>query len=395
MTDTPNIYSKNFESWELDIPSEGVVELHVHLGGAVPIHRLFEAAVDRGIRLPVTTYEEFSDLLHRRADNSGSLEEYLEVYEVAERIQSGPKALRESVLIALNGAARTQGSSRVSNDGEAVTPVRAQLPIRALELRLNPMKRNSGGIWDLDRVMMAACSAVSEIKTAYKGRLRAGLIVCLGRDLPSDQNRVLAEKAALWASEGLPIVGIDLAGPESAQPLDDPEALEEMAEIFASAGDKVGRTVHCGETTAIGLDTFLNTIEALKADRVGHPLVVARAFWENGDDRGLVAMRDKGIVAELCVVSNLLTGAVKDIETYGKLLRLFDEYDVKYTFSTDAPALQKTTLASELMLLLKNEAATPDQLERSFKHAAEASFLPSPKKRKTRSEHWAGAVKAR
>ena len=379
----------------LRIPPEGVVEQHVHLGGAVPIHRLFEAAVDRGIRLPVTGYEEFSDLLHRRKDNSGSLEKYLEIYEVAERIQSGPGALRESVLVALNGAARTQGSLRISHDGEAVVPAKAQLPIRALELRFNPMKRNSGGIWDLDRVMLAACSGVSEVRTAYKGRLRAGLIVCLGRDLPYDQNRILAEKVALWSREGLPIVGIDLAGPESANPLSDPEELARMAELFALAGEKVGRTVHCGETTPISLDTFMATMEALNADRVGHPLVVARAFWENGDDRGLNFMREHGIVAELCVVSNLLTGALGSIDDYQRLLSLFDDYGIRYTFSTDAPALQKTTLASELGLLLNHGAATTEQIERSFVTAAESSFLPPPSRAERRKSRWAGGVKAR
>lgn len=379
---------------KLCFPEEGVVEQHVHLGGAVPIHRLFEAAVDRGIRLPVSSFAEFSHLIHRRRDNSGSLEKYLEIYEVAERIQSGPTALRESVLIALNGAARTQGATMVSLDGEALTPTKAQLPIKALELRLNPMKRNSGGIWDLDRVMLAACSGVSEVKTAYKGTLQAGLIVCLGRDLPMDQNRVLAEKVALWSKEGLPVVGIDLAGPEAARTLDDPKELEEMSELYEIAGSKVGRTVHCGETRTISLETFKRTLAGLKADRVGHPLVVARSYWEDGDASGLEFLTEHNIVAELCVVSNLLTGAVDNINTYGRLLKLFDEFGVRYTFSTDAPALQKTTLASELQLLLDNEAVTPEQLERAFETAAESSFLPEPKKRKRTKSRWAGHVKA-
>ena len=387
--------SKALDSVGLRIPPEGVVEQHVHLGGAVPIHRLFEAAVDRGIRLPVTGYDEFSDLLHRRKDNSGSLEKYLEIYEVAERIQSGPGALRESVLIALNGAARTQGAVRVNSEGEAMVPSRAQLPIRALELRFNPMKRNSGGIWDLDRVMLAACSGVSEVRTAYKGRLRAGLIVCLGRDLPYDQNRILAEKVALWSREGLPIVGIDLAGPESANTLEDSKELDKMAELFALAGEKVGRTVHCGETRAISLECFMDTMTALNADRVGHPLVVARAYWENGDDRGLNFMREHGIVAELCVVSNLLTGALDDISDYERLLNLFDDYGIRYTFSTDAPALQKTTLASELGLLLHAGAATTQQVERSFITAAESSFLPAPSRAERRRSRWAGDHKAK
>lgn len=382
------------DTLKLSFPEEGVVEQHVHLGGAVPIHRLFEAAVDRGIRLPVTSYNEFSRLLHRRKDNSGSLEKYLEIYEVAERIQSGPKALRESVLIALNGAARTQGATSVSLDGEALTPTRAQLPIKALELRLNPMKRNSGGIWDLDRVMLAACSAVSEVKTAYKGTLQAGLIVCLGRDLPMDQNRILAEKVSRWSKEGLPVIGLDLAGPESACTLEDEAELEQMAALYESAGPKVGRTVHCGETRAISLETFKKTLTALKADRVGHPLVVARSFWEDGDSSGLEFLREHNIVAELCVVSNLLTGAVECIQTYGRLLKLFDEFEVKYTFSTDAPALQKTTLASELQLLLDAGSASPEQLERSFATAAISSFLPDPKKQGRTKSRWAGEVKA-
>lgn len=378
------------------VPPGGVTELHVHLGGAVPIHRLFEAAVDRGIRLPVQTYEEFADLLHRRRDNSGSLEKYLEVYEVAERIQSGPQALRESVLVALNGAARTGGAPHVDAEWEAITPARHQLPIRALELRLNPMKRNGGGIWDLDRVMLAACSAVAEVQTAYKGRLRAGLIVCLGRDLPHEQNLILAEKAARWAREGLPVIGIDLAGPESSNPLSDPAALEQMAHAFAAAGSRVGRTAHCGETRSIDLETFLNTLQALKVQRVGHPLAAARAYWEHNDDRGLRHLADHGIVAELCVVSNLLTSAVESVEEYGRLLALFDRYGVDYTFSTDAPALQKTTLASELQLLLSAGAASPEQLERSFLTSARATFLPGddgPTGRRA-SDRWAGTVPA-
>ena len=361
---------------DLNIPEHGVVELHVHLGGAVPIHRLYESAVDRGIRLPVQSYTEFAELLHRRQDNSGSLERYLEIYEVAERIQSGPQALRESVLIALNGAARTAGAARISTDGEALTPARQQLPIRALELRFNPLKRNGGGLWDLDRVMLSACSAVEEIQTAYRGSLRAGLIVCLGRDMSYEENLILAKKVARWTEHGLPIVGLDLAGPEAANPLSDPDRLEEMGQLFDLAGPRVGRTIHCGETRAIDIETFLASLKRLRPDRVGHPLVAARAYWEQGDERGLRALAERGLVAELCVVSNLLTGAVESVDTYGRLLETLDRFQIEYCFSTDAPALQKTTLASEIDLLLSRGAASAEQLERSFRTAARATFLP-------------------
>ena len=77
--------------------------------------------------------------------------------------------------------------------------------------------------------------------------------------------------------------------------------------------------------------------------------------------------------------------------------KLFDDFGVRYTFSTDAPALQKTTLASELQLLLDCGAASPEQLEASFETAADSSFLPDPKKKGRRSRsksRWAGHVKA-
>ncbi|MBT9584590.1 hypothetical protein IV102_14695 [bacterium] len=360
---------------ELKVPAAGVVEQHVHLGGAVPIHRLYEAAVDRGIRLPVQSYAEFANLLHRRRDNSGTLERYLEIYEVAERIQSGPQAVRESVLIALNGAARTGGASSVAAEGEAVTPARHQLPIRALELRFNPMKRNGNGIWDLDRVMLSACSAVNEIRTAYKGLLRAGLMVCLGRDLPFEENQILARKVGLWADQGLPVVGIDLAGPESSNPLSDPLKLEQMAELFLLAGPKVGRTIHCGETRAIDVETFVSTVKSLQPARIGHPLAALRAYWEDDDARGLQLMAERGIVAELCMLSNLLTGAIDRVEDYQRVLNTFDQFHIEYTFSTDAPALQKSTLASEIGLLLDRDAASLDQIERSFETAARTTFL--------------------
>lgn len=374
---------------DLSVPASGVVEQHVHLGGAVPIHRLYEAAVDRGIRLPVQSYDEFAALLHRRRDNSGTLERYLEIYEVAERIQSGPQAVRESVLIALNGAARTGGAASLSSEGEALTPTRQQLPIRCLELRFNPMKRNGNGVWDLDRVMLAACSAVDEIRTAYKGQLRAGLLVCLGRDLPFEENLILARKAARWAESGLPVVGIDLAGPESSNSLEDPARLEEMAHLYKSAGRNVGRTVHCGETRAVSLDTFLQTLKALEPQRVGHPLTAWRAFREDHDDRGLRLLAELGITAELCVLSNLLTGAVQHVEMYQDLLQALDQFGIPYTFSTDAPALQKSTLASEVDLLLSRGAATGSQIEESFETAARSTFL-SRSARRELTEEWAG-----
>jgi len=86
-------------------------------------------------------------------------------------------------------------------------------------------------------------------------------------------------------------------------------------------------------------------------------------------------MADLGVTVELCIQSNLLTGAVHSPEEYAKLLKTLDEFDIPYTFSTDAPALQLTTLAGEVEYLLSKKAITAEQVIRAFENADRATFL--------------------
>ena len=70
-----------------------------------------------------------------------------------------------------------------------------------------------------------------------------------------------------------------------------------------------------------------------------------------------------------------MTRAVASVLEYKKIVDTCDEYGIKYTFSTDAPALQVTSLAEELMLLLESGAATFDQVRRALAVAEKYSFL--------------------
>ena len=149
-----------------------------------------------------------------------------------------------------------------------------------------------------------------------------------------------------------------------------------MRIVFDEAGPGLGRTVHVGESHHVDIETFIKTIETLQPSRVGHPIAAIRALWDKKDDRGVKLLRERGIVCELCVKSNLLTGAVKDIAEYGRIINTLDEYGIEYTFSTDAPSLQGTSLAEELLMLLSENAATPEQVLRALETAERASFLP-------------------
>jgi adenosine deaminase len=372
--------SKSPLSW----PKE-VTELHVHLGGSVPLYRLWEIAIDRGIRGMGSGYDEFINILKIQDGRVKDLDSYLKVYDTIELIQSGPSAVRESIIIAIHRAFRTGGMRNSGPGGEGGSP-QSLFSIRNLELRFNPLKRTGAvflkghhaGLYDVDRVIKAACDAVEEVEIGFKGQLKVGLIFCFGRDMTSEANRVLADKTAYWAKRSKKIVGVDLAGHESVNALDRPEQLEEMKEIFSRVPSDLGRTVHVGETPHVTLPTFLATIEALNPQRVAHPMVAFKAYLQERDERGLLCMKERKITCEFCVKSNLLTHAVSSLDEFREVLTLCDHYEIPYTFSTDAPSLQNTSLAEELMLLLEHGAASPEQILYALQCANDARFVRSP-----------------
>jgi adenosine deaminase len=360
-----------------------VTELHVHLGGTVPLPRLWELALDRGIRGIGGGYEDFVGMLEVR-DSRPDLDTYLAIFDKIELIQSGPASVRQSVITAIHNAYSSEGTVTTTESKGAAAEVRKLFAIRRLELRWNPLKRTGtvflkgshAGLYDLDSVIKSSIDALEDVELAFKHRIQVGHIFCFGRDMTFEANRALARKIRLWRERSSKIIGIDLAGHESLNPLSSPRHLEQMRIVFDEAGPGLGRTVHLGQTHHVDMGTFVKTIESLNPVRVSHPIGAVRALWNRRDDRGLKIMAERGIVCELCVLSNIVTGGVRDFMEYGKLLDTLDHYGIRYAFSTDAPSLLHTTLAEELTLLLRSGAATPQQVLAAFAHADEASFLP-------------------
>jgi len=359
-----------------------VTELHVHLGGSVPLYRLWDMGIARGIRGVAGSYEDFISALQRNAENTGDLDRYLEVFDIAELIQAGPQAVAESIRIAINGAYRTGGMRRLGPGGEGADPHPA-FAITQLELRFNPMKRTAllrsrdgvAGLYDADRIIGAACEAADESDIAYGGEFKTGLIFCFGRDLSFNVNRTLAEKVRHWKTKSKRVIGIDLAGPESVMSLADDKDLENIAELYSIAGDGLGKTIHLGETEHVTIETFCKAIKRINPQRVSHPIVAAKSYWNENNAEGLELLAEKKIFCELCIQSNLLTKAISSAQEYHRLLKTFDEFGIAYTFSTDSPALQRSTLASELDYLLANAAISAEQIKKAFDNSTKASFI--------------------
>src|SRR6478735_4471580 len=172
--------------------SEGLAELHTHLGGSVASEILWSLAHEQGIALPVKDFWEF-DALVTVSDPRGvaNLDALDRIYHWTELSQSSPLAVERSVHAAIGGAYRSQR-------------------ITTLELRFNPMKRNRGGERDLDHIILAAIRGLDRASLEYP-QVRAGLILMMDRTFSAHQNMVIVEKAIRYAPRG--VVGIDIAGP--------------------------------------------------------------------------------------------------------------------------------------------------------------------------------------
>src|SRR6188472_1105280 len=204
--------------------SEGLAELHTHLGGSVASDILWSLAHEQGIALPVKDYWEF-DRLVTVSDARGvpNLDALDRIYHWTELIQSSPLAVERSVHAAIGGAYRSQR-------------------ITTLELRFNPMKRNRGGERDLDHIILAAIRGLDRASLEYP-QVRAGLILMMDRTFTERQNEVIVEKAISWSARG--IVGIDIAGPRPDGARYPYAALAPLIEEARTHG--LGVTIHVGE----------------------------------------------------------------------------------------------------------------------------------------------------
>ncbi len=325
-----------------------LVDLHIHVGGAVAPHVLWSIAHDQGFKLPVSDYWEFKELVSARPGKVKSLDEYLAVlHQWTEKIQSSPQAMERSVYEVIGKEYR---SSRVS----------------LIELRFNPMKRNVGGERDLDHIIHASLRGMDRAVLEYG--VRAGLIFCLAREFELRLNEILVDKAIRYRRRG--VVGIDLAGTErNAIELRPDEAARYRALFERARAAGLKTTVHTGETAGTGAEGVRAVVEVLEPHRIGHGICAAK------DERVMDLLRERGIVLEICPSSNLATRAVSSLDELGTILRRFWERGVKFTINTDGPYLLDTSMRGEVRMLREAGVLSEEQIEQTFRWAREATFV--------------------
>jgi aminodeoxyfutalosine deaminase len=168
----------------------------------------------------------------------------------------------------------------------------------------------------------------------------------------------VAELAAERVNDG--VVAFGIGGDEERGPA----AWFGEAYRFAKAAG-LRLTAHAGET--VGPESVWAALE-IGAERIGHGIRAVE------DPALLRHLRDREIPLEVCITSNVVTGAVESLEAH-PVRRLYDA-GVPITLNTDDPAIFATTLSGEYDLAARqfgfSEAELREIAENGFRYGFRA-----------------------
>ncbi len=327
------------------LPIFPLAELHAHLGTSISPATLWQIAHDLGFKLPNDDFEAFTDHVMLSSSRRMKLKDYFdEVYHpLLDKLSSGTHAVEQATYHSMVGAYRSQG-------------------ITLLELRNNPMKHNANAQLDLDYIIMAMLRGMERALLEHK-HLRAGLLFCMGREFGVKQNAIIVDKAIKYHSRG--VVGIDVAGP--AAPDFHFKDYEQLFKRAKKAGLHV--TVHTGEWS--DTDDMWEALKYAEPERFGHGIYAAY------DKPLMKEIVRRGVVLEVCPLSNIATEAVRDIDEMKFILRTFIDNKVKFCINTDWPEIiEGCHLRTQLETLLREGILSEEEISTCNRTAFEASFVP-------------------
>jgi adenosine deaminase len=306
------------------------LNLHTHLEGWVRPDTAAELARDMGVPAPAGGWDAAL-----RMREPADLTVYLGHVAAAYPVLCAPDAMRRVAREAVEDSAA---------DG-----------CDYLEIRFGPATHARPG-FDIPAVIDAACAGLAEGSRATG--LPVGLVVCALRHHDEATNVAVARAAADAAGRG--VVGFDVAGDELLYP-----SLEPYGESFAIARTAgLGLTAHAAE--AGPASAAVDAVNLLGVSRIGHGSHIA-------DDPATLAWAAReGVAIEVCLTSNVMTGAARSIAEHP--LHQFLAAGCRVVIGDDNPVNIGTTLAAEEGHLVSEAGLTAEQARDIQRTAVEVAF---------------------
>jgi len=313
-------------------------ELHTHLDSSLRPETMIELARDVGFELPTRE----PDALRRfmRVDDAANLEDYLKRFDYTIPLLQSAEAIERVSYEMVEDAAR---------DG-----------IRYLEVRYCPWLSRRQGL-SMERALEAELAGLARGQRDFG--LVARVINCSLRHYDPAVSLEIARLSVAYRDRG--VVAFDLAGGESGRP-----AGAHRAAFDAAAEGHLGITVHAGE--AAGAESIADAVNHCHADRIGH----GTRLYE--DPALLNYVRDRRILLEINITSNVQTHAVPDASTHP--VRQYFDKGLAVTLCTDGWLMCGVTLSDEYWLAHTVLGFTREEIDQMILTGFEGSFLPWPER---------------
>jgi len=322
------------------------VLLHDHLDGGLRPQTVIDLSKDAGYRkLPTNDPGELGAWFFHGA-NKGSLMEFLEGFEHTIAVMQNREAIERVAYEMMED---------MHKDG-----------VCYVESRFAPVQHTTGGLYYED-ILSAVLSGLEKGKREFG--IGYGLILCAMRNMRNSLE--IAELAVNYRDQG--VVGFDLAGEEGGYP---PKEHIEAFQFIQRENFSI--TIHAGE--AFGLQSIWQAIQYCGAHRIGHGTRLAEdiSHDKSGNVVGLGALSqyilDKRVPLEICLLSNLHTGAVEKLENhpFGDFLKL----RFRVFLNTDDRLMSNTTLSGEYAIASELFNMNIDTVETLNINAMKSAFCP-------------------
>jgi adenosine deaminase len=321
------------------------VLLHEHLDGVLRPQTVIDLAADIGyLDLPTTDAKQLAQWFHQGA-NQGSLAKYLQGFKHTIAVMQTEEALERVAY---------EQAEDLSRDG-----------VVYFETRFAPLFHTQKGLTHQQVV-----SAV--LKGLARGRqdfgVQSGLIICAMRNM--NVSLEMAELAVDFRERG--VVGFDLAGEEGGFP-----PKKHVDAFHYIQRENFNITVHAGE--GFGKESIWQAIQYCGAHRIGHgtrlidDIAVSDGKAVKLGDLAQYVL-DKRIPLEICLISNVHTGATPSLEQHP--FRILYQKKFRVTLNTDNRLMSRTSMTQEFEAAAETFGLGVDDFEKITVNAMKSAFLP-------------------
>lgn len=312
-------------------------DLHVHLDGSLRPTTLLDLARSQGVEIPVQSVDELQSLLESAG---GTLANYLKVFNMTLKVLQTEEAL-------------TRAAFELAEDAHAEN-------VRYIEVRFSPSLHYEQGL-SATAIIDSVLAGLSQAQERLG--IRCGVILCGMRTISPEESSHLAEIAVQYKGKG--VVGFDLAGEEKDYP-----AKDHLKAFYTILNNNVNCTVHAGE--GFGAASIAQALHYCGAHRIGHGTRLIE------DVELLNYVKDHRIPLEMCLTSNVQTGATESLQTHP--FKIYFDMGLRVTLNTDNRLISRTRLTRELDLACGAFDLSVYDLRKVIVNGFKSAFLPHDEK---------------